>query len=157
MVTFTCNDTTILYNPDKCTLLCVSNPDGKKLWVKKLSEPVAIQNVLCDDLFYYIACRIGDTHGMFLTVARSNGSTMWFIPGRTFLEVLYNGFLYLIFVDEDDRYFLIKVEREEGAKLWYQQIDSDLYYYHFKDDGILLHYASGKKEKITYDGKCSTC
>ncbi|MCX8124429.1 MAG: hypothetical protein N3F66_09720 [Spirochaetes bacterium] len=153
MLTFHCNDTAIIYNPEKNAVICIANPEGKKLWVKKLAEPVIIQNVLYDDRYYYLACRTGDTQGMFLTIARDSGSTVWFIPGRTFLEVLFNGFLYLIFVDEEDRYFLIKVKREDGTKLWHQQIDHDLYYYHFKENGILLHFASGKKEMITYSGE----
>ena len=153
MRTFNCNDTALVFNDEMCAIVCVTQPEGRKLWVKKFTEPVAIQNVLFDDAFYYVACRTGEAEGMFLSLVKSNGFTRWFIPGRTFLEVLYDGFLYLIFVDEQDRFFLIKVNCEDGSKVWHQQIDDDLYYYHFKDEGIILHYASGKKEMIAYNGK----
>jgi hypothetical protein len=153
MQQFDCNETSIVYYPEKYIIVCIAYGDGKKVWAKKMHEPVAIQNVLFDERYYYIACKTGDTEGIFLTLDKSNGSTVWFIPGCTSLEVLYRGYLYLIFVDENEQHFLIKVECDEGNKLWFHQIDSDLYYYHFKEDCIILHYASGKKEMLQYDGK----
>jgi len=151
MPTFNCNDTALIYNVETNAIICTAKPDGRKLWVKKLHEPAAINNVLYDEQCYYIALSTSDTEGMFLSLSKATGTTKWFIPGRTYLEVLYNGFLYLIFVDNDKRYFLIKVESQEGTKVWFHQIDPDLYFYHFKEDGILLHFASGKKEMIPYD------
>lgn len=152
MMQFDCKETLIVFHPEKHAILCIGRQDGRKLWAKKLHEPARIQNVLFDENFYYIACTMGDTQGMFLSLSKSNGSTVWLIPGRTFLEVLYQEYLYLIFVDEHEQYFLIKVECGGGSTVWFREIDSDLYYYHFKDDGIAFHYASGKKEMIRYDG-----
>jgi len=144
----------LLYTIPKNILLFVLHMlMGRRYGQKKMHEPVAIQNVLFDKRYYYIACKTVDTEGIFLALEKKNGSTAWFIPGSTFLEVLYRGYLYLIFVDENERHFLIKVECNEGNKLWFHQIDSDLYYYHFKEDCIILHYASGKKEMLQYDGK----
>lgn len=146
---FTVEGGTLSFNYDKSVLTCMEElPLPRKKWVKKLNQVEGIRNILEDGEHYYISCAGEDIYGCFLAIFKDSGSTAWYIPGKSFMEVLHGGFLYLIFVDDQSRYFLIKVERDEGTPIWHHRVEEDLYFYHFTDRHIILHYASGKRELI---------
>ncbi len=147
---FNMKDANILFDFGKCALLCKSrdNPD-EKYWIKKLSGVVFVSAVIEDESRYYAACEYDEHNGIFLALSKHDGKTAWYIPGRSLMHVLYQGFLYLIFVDESRRYFLIKAETAEGGKIWHHEVDQDLAEYHFSRMGLRLTYASGREETLS--------
>jgi hypothetical protein len=147
--TFEMKENTLCFDGEKRILLSKSNADGRNLWAKKIQDIHRITAVIEDGDNYYLSCEFEESAGYFLAVRRDNGSSLWYIPGRPFLCLLYEGFLFLIFIDDQDRYFLIKADRFTGARIWYHQIDPDLSEYSFKSDRILLCYVSGKEEMLS--------
>lgn len=152
---FEMKDAVLLFEEDRSILLCKSlGGDERKLWAKKLPEVVFIGSIREDDARFYVACDYSATDGIFLALEKESGSTAWYIPGRSLLQVLYKEFLYLVFVDADGLYYLIKAEPAGGGKVWHHQVDEDLYEYSFHRDRITLLYRSGKKDVLNSgDGK----
>jgi len=138
----------LAYDWEKSILLCRSKSSGRKKWAKKI-EPCLINHIIEDDERYYISCEYGEASGQYLALGREDGTTAWFIPGRSFLHLIFEGHVYSIFVDDKDNYYLLKIDREDGKKIWHYPVDSDLTEYSFKKDRILLKYLSGKTEKIS--------
>lgn len=147
--TFEMKENTLCFDGEKRILLSKSNLDGRNVWAKKIHDIHRITAVIEDSDSYYLSCEFEEDAGYFLAVRRDNGATLWYIPGRPFLSILFEGFLFLIFIDDQGRYFLIKADRATGARMWYHQIDPDLSEYSFKSDRILLAYDSGKEEKLS--------
>ncbi len=146
---YTVEGGSLSFNFDKAVLTCMEElPLPRKKWVKKLNQVQAIGNILEDDQRYYISCVGDDIYGSFLAIYKDNGSTAWYIPGKSFMQVLYGGYLYLIFVNEESEYYLIKVECKEGKPLWHHLVEEDLYFYHFTERHIILHYTSGRRELV---------
>lgn len=147
---FEMEETVLKYDLDKSTLLCAgSSYNGKKLWIKKLPEISYISNIIEDNKRYYIACESGEINGQFIAVSKDDGSTEWFIPGRSFLQIIFSGFLYLIFVDENNHYYLLKVNRNNGRSSWHHRVEQNLREYSFTKKEIRLSYSSGKKEVLS--------
>lgn len=145
---FEMKKTALRYDPLKSTLLCQA-AGGKKLWIKKLYDLNSISDIIEDGNRYYIACDSGENSGQFLAVAKPTGNTDWFIPGKSFLHVLYKGHLFLIFADEESRFYLLKVILSSGKSAWYHPVDSDLKEYIFADNHIKLYYTSGRIEIVS--------
>jgi outer membrane protein assembly factor BamB len=143
-------DASLVYEPDRSVLLNKSKyGDSGDKWVKKINNTSSVAGIIEDGEMYYIACDLGETSGQFLALRKESGSTEWFIPGRSFLHLIFDGFLYLIFIDENEMYYLLKVNRENGKKVWHHPVGSDLKEYKFAVTGIELIYHSGKKELIS--------
>lgn len=148
---FTLKGVTLFFDFSKSVLMCKSSSgDDQKLWVKKIPDVEFVGNIIEDDEKYYVACEHSEKDGMFLALAKEDGTTQWYIPGRSHLQVLYEGFLYLIFIDERERYYFIKVEIQEGRKIWHHEVDIDLCEYSFSKTGITLQYKSGKSEVLSF-------
>jgi outer membrane protein assembly factor BamB len=139
----------LCYDGDKSILLCkVSGGDGGR-WVKKINDINRIETIIEDGDRYYLSCQAGEIEGYFLAINKQNGETEWFIPGRSYFQLLYGGRLYAIFADEEKNFYLIKVDQTDGKKIWHHRIDDDLCEYSFRSDRILLTYESGKIEKLS--------
>lgn len=146
---FKTDDAELVLDTGRSILLCRGRDEGgRKRWAKKLDGSPEIICVLEDGERFYLACETGETNGQFLALDRETGSTRWFIPGRSFMHVLFDGFLYLIFVDGEDRFYLLKVDREEGRTLWHHRVEEDLQEYVFTGNELRLSYGSGRGEKI---------
>ncbi|RPI91668.1 MAG: hypothetical protein EHM32_10330 [Spirochaetales bacterium] len=125
-----------------------SDGERRKRWVKKLEAAGCLGNVIEDDARYYLACENGDAGGHFLALDKLTGATEWFIPGKSFLQLIYNEGLYLIFVDGSMRHYLLRVDTADGAALWHHGVDEDLSEYSFRGRKIVLRYASGRVESL---------
>ncbi|HON77889.1 MAG TPA: hypothetical protein PK544_05325 [Spirochaetota bacterium] len=148
---FPLGEVTLYFDFSKSVLMCKSSSgDDQKLWAKKIPDVVLIDNIIEDDEKYYVACEYSEKDGMFLALAKDDGTTQWYIPGRSHLQVLYEGFLYLIFIDERERYYFIKVEIQEGRKIWHHEVEIDLSEYRFSKTGIELQYKSGRTEVLSF-------
>lgn len=146
---FEMKDHTLHYDTEKSILLCKSNAETKNVWAKKIHDIEGIHTVIEDEERYYLSCEYGERSGYFLAVDRANGSTAWYIPGLSLFNVIFEGYLFLIFIDDEGIYYLLKVDRSSGNKAWYHRINQDLAEYSFRRDRILLSYASGKVEKLS--------
>ncbi|MBP7604500.1 MAG: hypothetical protein KBA15_11255 [Spirochaetes bacterium] len=131
----------------KGILVCREPDEGRrKRWVKKLDGVARVGNITEDGERFYVACENGDANGQFLAVEKHTGETEWFIPGRSFLQLVYGEGLYLIFVDGSMRHYLLRVDTADGSTLWHHGVDEDLVEYSFRARTITLRYASGKSE-----------
>lgn len=138
------------FDPGSSVLLCRSNlPDKKKLWIKKLNGLMEISDIIEDNKRYYLACDSGDINGQYIAIQKSTGKTDWFIPGKSFLHLLYRDFLYLIFSDESGQYYLLKVRLTDGKSVWFHPVDRDLTEYVFTGKTVNLKYISGKSESLS--------
>ncbi len=140
---------TLCYDSGKSVLLCRGPNNGKNLWIKKITDISLIDTVTEDASRYYLACETDDVRGYFLALAQSTGATVWFIPGKAYFQIHFEGHLYLIFTDGNKDFFLIKVDCADGKKIWYHRIHDDLCEYSFRSDRILLKYGSGASETIS--------
>ncbi len=140
---------TLHYDCGKYILLCKDSNSGKNLWIKKISDISQIDTVIEDSSRYYIACETDDIKGYYLAIDKGTGSTEWFIPGKAYFQVVYKGSLYLIFTDEKNEFFFLKVDCSDGKKIWHYRISNDLCEYSFSGDRIILKFESGKQEKIS--------
>lgn len=145
---FQMEDTILAFDPERGTLSCRSR-DGAMKWLRRMETVTFIASVIEDADSYYVMGETEETTGEYLALDRGNGITRWFIPGRAFMHVIHDGFLYLIFIDEKMLYWLIKVEREKGTPLWHRAVKPDLQGYRFRKDRIILTYRSGHSESLS--------
>ena len=149
---FQMQETWLQFEPEKSILLCRARDDaGKKLWAKKIPDALHIDNVLEDDARYYLAVEFDETSGQFLALSKEGGNTFWFIPGKSFLQLLYQGSLYFIFIDQQDEHYLIKVNPVNGSKFWHHRVEQDLREYLFLKKTVELRYASGRREFLSLE------
>ena len=137
------------FDADKAILLCSSNESGKRQWAKKLNSIYAIGSVIEDNACFYISCESSDITGKYMALNKADGSTVWFIPGKAFMNVLFEGFLFLIFSDENNDFYMLKVDKKTGAKIWHHRVGNDLAEYSISRERILLTYGSGNKERLS--------
>lgn len=135
------------FNPEKGMLTCKS-PEGRKLWVKKIENIIHVLSVIEDHGSYYVACELDDIDGELIALHRETGSTRWYIPGRPYLQQIFDGDIYAIFVDGENRFYLLRITTEEGSSRWHHPVDNDLHEYSIKKDRIILQYLSGKTEEL---------
>ena len=145
--TFEMTDTLLTFQRERRILTC-KETDGKTLWAKKLGEIVNILEVLEDEDRYYVSCEIDDLTGQLLSLHRHTGSTAWFIPGRPYLQQLYDNYLYAIFMDPSESFYFLKVDLEDGSPVWHHPVTEDLCHYTFRRGEILLTYGSGREEVL---------
>lgn len=139
----------LYYDIIKSILICKLTIDNKVLWAKKIEDSNLINDVDEDTNNYYVSCETSDAGGQFLAINKKNGTTAWYIPGRSYFQQLFNKYLYIIFIDGKDRFYLIKVDKCNGSKIWDHEVKEDLCEYSFRRNRILLKYSSGYIEKIS--------
>jgi hypothetical protein len=145
---FELNDFLLQYDFTAGVLLCKSISLSKNLWIKKIEEGGIILDVIESDAIFFIAFEYNDTDGIFLAINRSDGKTAWFIPGRAYMYRVFGEFIFLIFIDEEGRYFLIKSSCAEGGIIWHHEVDIGLAEYTIRSDYLLLVYRDGRKEVL---------
>lgn len=147
---FDLKKTILDFNEEKSILFCLARgQETKKLWAKKLPDVHCVSSVKEDDERYYVACEYSNTDGIFLALKKESGNTLWFIPGRSLLQIIYKNYPYLIFIDEEERFHFIKVDPRDGSKIWHHPLDDDLAEYSFYRDKITLRFRSGKKDVLS--------
>jgi len=137
------------YDGEKSILLCKSKVSNRKLWIKKLSGITQVLNIIEDEKRFYIACESGDINGEFIALQQESGITDWYIPGKSYMQVIFKNYIYLIFIDENNIYYLIKVNLNTGKKIWHHTVNEDISEYRFYKKRILLIYDSGYNESIS--------
>ena len=147
--TFEMKNKTLSFSIEKSILLCKDPIDNKNVWAKKIEDIHLINDIIEDKNNYYLCCENEENSGQFLALNKNNGSTIWFIPGKSFLQQILKDFIYLIFIDIEEKYYLIKVKKENGEKIWFYQVTNDLMEYSIREDRIQLKYESGKVDKIS--------
>jgi len=133
----------------RSTLLCRESQSGKNLWIKKISDIDHIDTVIEDSSRYYIACETDDIKGCYLAIDKGTGATEWTIPGKAYFHIVYGSGLFIIFTDENNDYYLIRVDCRNGSKLWHRRVERDLCEYRFTGDRITLAFESGKRETLS--------
>ncbi|MCX7678596.1 MAG: hypothetical protein N2316_05205 [Spirochaetes bacterium] len=143
------------FNEEKCILTCHrKEPFLQKVWIKKLPDVHSVASIKEDNNRYYVACEYTNTDGIYLALNKETGTTLWYIPGRSLLQIIYRSFPYIIFIDENEKFHLIKAHPADGRKLWHHPIDDDLTEYIFTRNTLMLRYRSGKKEILSLnDGR----
>ncbi len=145
---FELNDFLLQYDFTAEVLLCKSISSSKNLWIKKIEEGGIILDVVEGDALFYMAFEYNDTDGLFIAVNKADGKTAWSIPGRAYMYRIYGNFIFLIFIDDEGRYFLIKSSCCAGGIIWHHEVDIDLAEYTIRNDYISLVYMDGRKEVI---------
>lgn len=149
-LTFQLSGETLLFDVSKQTLLCRSGSGGN-IWIKKIDGINSVNAVSENETFFFVSCETDDVSGIFLAIDKKNGFTAWDIPGNAYFHLVYSGSIYIIFIDAQQKYFLIRAEILTGKKIWHRIISSDLEHYTFDSDRIVLEYSSGKKETVLMD------
>lgn len=137
------------FDAEKSILLCREQDGGSNRWIKKIPGIDYISSVIEDQNRFYVSGESSDTTGFFLALDKQEGSTLWSIPGKSFLSAMHDGSLYLIFPDEQNDFYLIKVETSTGRKEWHHPVGRDLREYAISGSRITLDYGSGKREILS--------
>jgi outer membrane protein assembly factor BamB len=141
---FELNEYLIQYDPDTFILLCRRMPEGKNIWIRKIEDGGFIAGAVHDEDNFYISIESGEMSGQFIAINKTDGSTRWIIPGKAYLFQLFQDSIYLIFVDENEKFYLIKAKTEDGSKEWHYQVDEELFQYTINRDRITLKYQDGR-------------
>ena len=136
------------YNMETYTLLCKEKDNNKNLWIRKIEERGFILDAAEDNERIFIAVEYGDNRGQFLSLKKNDGSIIWFIPGKAYMFRIFLNFVYLIFLDEEKNFYLIKVYVESGKKIWHYRINEKLSSYTINGKIIELKYLDGSKEVL---------
>lgn len=147
--TFHLKNKTVEFDSGKSILLCRDSFKNKNLWAKKIVDVSSIDDIMEDETHLFVNCMKDEKSGQYLALDKENGSTVWYIPGRSFLNVIFEAFVYLIFIDNHEKYFLIKVDKNTGTKIWFHEIRDDLKEYSFRSSQIVLKYESGATERLS--------
>lgn len=146
---FELNEYLIQYDPETFILLCKSMPEGKNIWIRKIEDGGFIAGAVHDEDNFYISIESGDTSGQFIAISKADGSTRWLIPGRAYMFQLFHTSIYLIFIDDNEHFYLIKARTIDGSKAWHFQVDEDLYQYTINRDRITLKYHDGRVDILS--------
>ncbi len=136
------------YDERKSILTFRPSLEGPVIWLKKINEARFIDGVIEDAERFYIACGISETEGRYIAIFKESGSTAWYIPGRSYMQRLFGESLYLIFVDENDTYYIIKTRPEDGSIVWHHRVDEHLCAYTIKKNAVVLAYSDGRSETL---------
>jgi len=128
------------------TLLCRSSVEGKNLWIRKIEDGGYILDADENEEKIFISMESGEKSGQFVVLNKKDGLTDWFIPGKAYMFRLYLNSVYLIFVDGDDNFFLIKASSEDGSKLWHHPVNNRLHSYNINNEFVTLSYNDGTTE-----------
>jgi outer membrane protein assembly factor BamB len=136
------------YDYQTHTLLCRNIDDGKNLWIRKIGDGGYILDVSEDKDRIFLSIETDEKSGQFLVLNKKDGLTDWFIPGKAFMFRLFINAVYLIFIDGDDNFFLIKTSAEDGSKLWHHPVHDGLSGYTINNDTVTLAYYDGSIEVL---------
>ena len=136
------------YNLETYALLCKEKDNGKNLWIRKIEDGGFILDISEDNERIFIALESDDKSGQFLALKKIDGNIIWFIPGKAYMFRIFLDFVYLIFIDEDGNFFLIKVSAADGGKIWHYQVNEKLSSYTINKEIIELKYLDGNKEVL---------
>ncbi len=145
---FEMKDCSLSFDCGKAVLSCRESSDGRLMWIKRLDDISSVDLVSEDDSRFFLACRMESVSGKFIALNREDGSTSWIIQGLAFLNIFHHGFLYLIFIDEMERFYLLKADPADGGIFWHRRVSPDLCEYSIGSEKIVLTYDSGKTEYI---------
>lgn len=149
-LTFPLSEDIISFDTVKQTLLCRSSSGGNR-WIKKIESINSVNDVSENGNIFFVSCETDDVSGIFLAINKSDGSTLWEIPGNSYFHLVYSGSIYIIFIDAEQNYFLIRADISSGKKIWHKIISADLEHYTFDAGRITLDYSSGKREIISME------
>jgi len=127
-------------------VLCRNSGDGKNLWIRKIEDGGYILDVSEDKDRIYLSIESDEKSGQFLVLSKKNGLTDWFIPGKAFMFRLFLNSVYLIFIDGEDNFFLIKASAGDGSKLWHHPVHDGLSGYTINNESVTLAYYDGTVE-----------
>jgi outer membrane protein assembly factor BamB len=136
------------YNLETYALLCKEKDKGKNLWIRKIEDGGFILDIGEDNERIFIAIESGANSGQFSTLKKSDGNILWFIPGKAYMFRIFLDYVYLIFLDEYNNFFLIKAYVEDGRKIWHYKINEKLSSYTINEKIIELKYLDGNKEVL---------
>jgi outer membrane protein assembly factor BamB len=136
------------YNLETYALLCKSKDEAKNLWIRKIEDGGFILDAGEDNERIFIAIDSGDNSGQFLALKKTDGDMVWFIHGKAYMFRIFLNSVYLIFLDTNNKFFLIKVSVEDGQKIWHYQINEKLSTYTINEKIIELKYLDGNKEVL---------
>ena len=145
---FRMDEHVLYYDYHSGVLLCKSIESGRNLWIKKMEDSGIISGAIEDEDSFYVAFESGERSGIFLTLNKKDGTTLWDIPGRAYLYRIFLDYIFLIFIDDAGTFFLLKVSLSEGAISWHHNVTEDLHEYVINREFLLLNYLSGRTEKI---------
>lgn len=128
------------------TLLCKDKEDGKNLWIRKIEDGGFILDLTEDRDRIFLSIESDEKSGQFLVINKKDGLTNWFIPGKAYMFRLFSNSVYLIFVDGDDNFFLIKTSSDDGSKVWYYPVHEGLSGYTINSKFVTLSYSDGSVE-----------
>ncbi len=143
---FELNDFILQYDYRTYSLLCRSTDEGKNLWIRKIDDGGYILDANEDRDKIFISMELDEKSGQFLVLNKKDGLTIWSIPGKAYMFRIYLYFVYLIFVDGDDNFFLIKASSEDGKKLWHHPVNDGLHSYTINNENVTLSYVDGTTE-----------
>jgi outer membrane protein assembly factor BamB len=142
-------ENTVTYDLEKSILLCRNKKTQNKKWIKKVEYSIYIINVIEDKNIFYVSCESDEISGFLMALNKSDGTNLWEIHGKSCFQVIFNKFLYSVFIDDKKKYFLLKINPENGASIWFRETTEDLIEYSFTKKRILLTYITGKTERIS--------
>lgn len=148
---FNLEDHILYYDYLSGVLLCRRAGDKKNKWIKKIHDSGSLLDAIEDDNRIYLSFADCDKNGQFIVVDKEAGNTLWSIPGRSFLNQLYGDYIFLIFSDDNDVFYLLKVVRKDGSKIWHYPVHDGLIEYIIKRDSISLKYSDGTSENISME------
>jgi len=137
------------YDYQTFNLLCRKIDEGKNLWIRKIEDGGIILDIDEDSDKIYISIETDGKSGQFLVLNKNDGLTRWFIPGKAYMFRIYSNSVYLIFVDGDDNFFLIKAASEDGSKLWHHSVNEGLAAYAINSNAVTLKYLDGSSEILS--------
>jgi len=146
---FELSELLLQYDFQTCNLLCRSLDEGKNLWIKKIEDGGFILDVNEDGSSIFISVESDSKSGQFLVLSKKDGTTNWFIPGKACMFRIFLNYVYLIFTDAEDNFYLIKTAAENGAKLWHHAVNDMLSGYTINEATVLLKYIDGSIEILS--------
>ncbi len=150
-VTYQLQDHLIVYDFIDGVLLCRRLGDKKNLWIKKIYERTSLEEIVEDEERFYLSFADSEREGQFLVLERDTGYSVWTVPGRPFFNQLYGDYVFLIFSDEKGNFYLLKMDRKNGDKIWHHAVSEGLCQYAIKRESISLTYKDGTKEEIAME------
>ena len=145
---FRMDENLIYFDYSSNVLLCKDIENKRTLWIKKIDDPGIINDVIEDDIRFFVAFESGEKSGVFLVLNKNDGSTLWDIPGRAYMYRIFLDYIYLIFIDDSEQFFLIKAAIQDGSLIWHHNVSQDLCGYIINPSVITLDYLNGHREKI---------
>jgi outer membrane protein assembly factor BamB len=137
---FELTDLVLQYDYQTHTLLCRNIDDGKNLWIRKIDDGGYILDVSGDKDRIFLSIEADEKSGQFLVLNKKDGLTEWSIPGKAYMFRLFLNYVYLIFVDGDDNFFLIKTSSDDGSKIWHHSVHDGLSEYKINNETVTLKY-----------------